>query len=551
MTGGSGFIGGALIRRLVAGGSTARALARSDRSAAALAELGAEPVRGDLQDVAAMTAGAEGCKAAFHLAAKVEQWGSREDFERDNVRGTANALEACAAAGVERLVHCGTEAAVLAGQPLVNADETAPLRPDSPALYSATKAEAERLVREASREGFETVVVRPRFVWGAGDTTLLPEIAAAAESGRWAWVNGGTHRTSITHVENVVEGLLLAAERGHPGEAYFVTDGDPVVFREFISQMLEARGVEPPTRTVPGFVAGAAGARRRARVAPPAPAWGAAADALRPLAGEPGMHARRLKGAARAGVRAGDDARAGPRRARVRLTGAPWPSLPLRWRSNGNGCRTIDRGRGRGAAACRPPRPGAPAPAGARRRPPPLRRTRLPGHLDGGDRGRRRGHEAGRLPLLPEQAGALPRPARARGAAPPRVRQQALPTELDPTDLEAVFTAGFTALFVAARSEPDSWRIVFVSEHGSEPAIARRVRRARTSVIERLAEMAEPMLASMGVEDAGRKAPVLSEVVASIAEGGVRLLLSDGKDWSPEELGSFLGRLVARGPAAV
>jgi len=127
----------------------------------------------------------------------------------------------------------------------------------------------------------------------------------------------------------------------------------------------------------------------------------------------------------------------------------------------------------------------------------------------------------------------------------------ALPTELDPSDLEAVFTAGFTALFGAARSEPDSWRIVFVSEHGTEPAIARRVRRARTSVVERLTEMTEPMLATMGVADAGRKAPVLSEVVASIAEGGVRLLLSDGKDWTPEELGEFLGRLVARGPAAV
>ena len=127
---------------------------------------------------------------------------------------------------------------------------------------------------------------------------------------------------------------------------------------------------------------------------------------------------------------------------------------------------------------------------------------------------------------------------------------KALPTELDPTDLEAVFTAGFTALFVAARSEPDSWRIVFVSEHGSEPAIARRVRRARTSVVERLTEMAEPMLATMGVEDAARKAPVLSEVVASIAEGGVRLLLSDGKDWTAEEMGEFLGRLVARGPLA-
>lgn len=127
---------------------------------------------------------------------------------------------------------------------------------------------------------------------------------------------------------------------------------------------------------------------------------------------------------------------------------------------------------------------------------------------------------------------------------------QALPTELDPTDLEAVFTAGFTALFVAAREEPDSWRIVFLSEHGSDPAIARRVRRARRSVVERLAQMAEPMLDAMGVADAARKAPVLSEVVASIAEGGVRVLLADGKDWTAEELGRFLGQLVARGPAA-
>ena len=126
----------------------------------------------------------------------------------------------------------------------------------------------------------------------------------------------------------------------------------------------------------------------------------------------------------------------------------------------------------------------------------------------------------------------------------------ALPTELDPTDLEAVLTAGFSALFVAARAEPDSWRIVFVSEHGSEPAIARRVHRARASVVERLTEMAEPLLDEMGVKDAARKAPVLSELVASIAEGGVRLLLADGKDWTPEDLGSYLGTIVARGPAA-
>ena len=275
VTGGSGFIGGALVRRLVAGGCEVRALARSDGSAAAVTDLGANAVRGDLDDVAAMTAGAKRCEVAFHLAAFVAQWGPREEFRRGNVDGTRNALEACAAAGVPRFVHCGTEAAVLAGEPLVQADETAPLRPDSPAPYSATKAEAEALVRAAARDGFETVVLRPRFVWGAGDTTLLPEIVAAAEAGRWAWVGGGTHLTSTTHVENVVEGLLLAAERGRPGEAYFVTDGEPVVFREFISDMLRARGVEPPDRAVPAAVAG--GLARAGELA-----W-----RLLPLPGEP------------------------------------------------------------------------------------------------------------------------------------------------------------------------------------------------------------------------------------------------------------------------
>ena len=247
VTGGSGFIGGRLLRRLADGGAKVRALARSDRSAAAVEELGAEPVRGDLDEVESMTAGAGGCDVTFHLAAHVAEWGTREDFEHGNVDGTRNALEASRSAGVRRFVHCGTEAAILAGQALDGADESEPLRPDSPALYSATKAEAEQLVRAADGDGIETVVVRPRFVWGAGDTTLLPEIVAGVEAGRFAWIDGGGNRTSITHVDNVVEGLLAGAERGQGGEAYFVTDGDPVIFREFISELLRTQGVEPPS----------------------------------------------------------------------------------------------------------------------------------------------------------------------------------------------------------------------------------------------------------------------------------------------------------------
>jgi nucleoside-diphosphate-sugar epimerase len=261
VTGGSGFIGGALIRRLAGEGWSVRALARSDSSEAKVREAGAEPVRGDLDDAAAMRAGAEGSEYAFHAAARVGDWGPREEFERLNVEGTKNALNACEQAGVRRFVHVGTEAALLAGQPLVNANESAPLRPDSPVLYSSTKAKAEQAVRGANRDGeFETVVVRPRFVWGLGDTSVLPSIIEAIEGGQFRWVGGGRHKTATTHIDNTVEGLVLGATKGRPGGVYFVTDGDPVVFRDFVSEMVRTRGVEPPEGELPAPVARAVAA---------------------------------------------------------------------------------------------------------------------------------------------------------------------------------------------------------------------------------------------------------------------------------------------------
>jgi len=257
VTGGSGFIGGALVRRLVADRWTVRALARSDASADAVRQHGAEPVRGELADTGSMAAGAAGCEVAFHAAAQLGDWGRREDFERGNVAGTRNALAAARQAGVRRFVHVGTEAALLAGDPLVEVDERAPLRFDSPALYSSTKARAEEAVIEANRDGLETVVVRPRFVWGRGDTTLLPAMAEMVRAGRFAWVGGGRQRTSTTHVDNAVEGLVLAAQRGAPGGVYFVTDGRPVVFRDFVTRLIETQGVTPTGRSVPAPVANA------------------------------------------------------------------------------------------------------------------------------------------------------------------------------------------------------------------------------------------------------------------------------------------------------
>jgi nucleoside-diphosphate-sugar epimerase len=252
VTGGSGFIGGALIERLRSEGWDVRALARSERAAAAVRERGAEPVMGDLDDLHI-----EDCEVAFHAAAKVEDFGEPADFERVNVQGTRNVVAACKAGGVRRLVHVSTEAALMAGQPLVQVDESAPLRPDSPALYSSSKARAEEIVRGAD---LETVIVRPRFVWGKGDTTLLPALVEMVRSGRFRWVGGGRHLTATTHVDNTVEGLWLAARRGSGGGVYFVTDGEPVVFRDFLTAMLGTQGIEIPDKSVPPGVARAAAA---------------------------------------------------------------------------------------------------------------------------------------------------------------------------------------------------------------------------------------------------------------------------------------------------
>jgi nucleoside-diphosphate-sugar epimerase len=258
VTGASGFVGGALATSLTEDGWSVRALVRSDSAAAKVEALGAEPIRGDLSSAAAIRGGAEGCEVAFHAAALPSEWGTRLEFELANVTGTANALSGCHAGGVRRFVHVGTEAACFAMKPLVSIDETAPLRPDSPVLYAATKAQAEQIVFAAGAEDFETVVVRPRLVWGRGDATVLPGFAEAVEQGRFTWAGDGRHLTSTTHIDNVVHGLRLAAERGRPGEAYFVSDGDPILFRDFITELLSTQDIEPPDRNTPGPVVRAA-----------------------------------------------------------------------------------------------------------------------------------------------------------------------------------------------------------------------------------------------------------------------------------------------------
>lgn len=255
VTGGSGYVGRNLIRQLVARGDIVVALTRSDVASETVQDLGAIPVMRDIDDAAGLQNAMLGCDTVFHAAAEVSEWGPRERFWRVNVEGTANLLKAAQAAGPKIFVHVGTEAALCDGTPMLDMDETRTL-PERPLpRYPQSKSEAEKIVRAASTAEFRTVVVRPRLIWGNDDTSVLAALVAAVKAGRYLWMDGGRYLTSTTHVDNVCEGLLLAAERGRGGEVYFVSDGAPVELREFITQLMATQGVDPGDRSVPRWLA--------------------------------------------------------------------------------------------------------------------------------------------------------------------------------------------------------------------------------------------------------------------------------------------------------
>ena len=258
VTGASGFVGGAAARRLVAAGHSVTAMSRSERSDAAIRALGAEPVRCSLDDVPAEQLA--DCEVVIHAAAFVEPWGEPDAWDKANVGGTRRMLLAARRAGTGksmRFIHIGTEAALVLGQDLVDADETYPLAFGSPYPYCRTKALAEQAVIDANDEAgeFTTIVLRPRFIWGPGDQTLLPIILKTAAAGKWAWIDGGRALTSTTYIDNLVDAIALALNGGRPGQAYFILDEGTRSLRAIIDAMATAAGTRLPDKSIPYWLA--------------------------------------------------------------------------------------------------------------------------------------------------------------------------------------------------------------------------------------------------------------------------------------------------------
>ncbi|MBL0925647.1 MAG: NAD-dependent epimerase/dehydratase family protein [Sphingomonadaceae bacterium] len=254
VTGGSGYVGRNLIRRFVADGHIVHALARSESSAAAVAALGAIARSGDMLNLSSLADAMTGCDVLVHAAADTRHGAYEAGQDEANLHGAHNVFAVARSAGIDRAIHISTEAVLLTGAPLINADETMPIPKRHAGSYSRSKAMAEREALSFNSDIMDVIVVRPRFVWGRDDTTALPQLIEAAQTGKLVWIGGGKYLTSTTHIDNLAEGVTLALSKGRGGEVYFITDGAPHVFRDFVSVLLTEAGQVPPTKSVPRWL---------------------------------------------------------------------------------------------------------------------------------------------------------------------------------------------------------------------------------------------------------------------------------------------------------
>ena len=258
VTGGGGFLGLAIVRALRARGDSVRSLSRREHPA--LRDLGADHVRGDVADAAAVSAAAKGCDIVFHVAAKAGIWGAYADYHRANVLGTENVIAACRQQGILKLVHTSSPSVVFNGRDMEGVDESVPYPTHFEAHYPHTKALAEQLVLKANSPSLATVALRPHLIWGPGDNHLLPRLIVRAKSGQLRRIGSQRNLVDTVFIENAADAHLLAAGALAPGaacagRAYFISNGEPVPLWDMVNWMLAAAGLLPVTRTVPVPVA--------------------------------------------------------------------------------------------------------------------------------------------------------------------------------------------------------------------------------------------------------------------------------------------------------
>jgi nucleoside-diphosphate-sugar epimerase len=261
VTGGGGFLGGAIVRLLVARGDSVRSFSRSRYPR--LDTMGVDQVQGDLADAQALQAACQGVDLVFHVAAIPGVWGPYDVFYQTNVVGTENIIQACRDNGIGRLVYTSSPSVVFDGRDMEGGDESLPYPPTYQTHYPRTKAMAERRVRRAEGGRLRTIALRPHLIWGPGDNHLVPRIIQRAR--RLRRVGDGQNKVDTIYVDNAAHAHLLAAEKlalrpELSGRAYFISQDAPIPLWDMVNAILAAADLPPVTRTLSVASARRAGA---------------------------------------------------------------------------------------------------------------------------------------------------------------------------------------------------------------------------------------------------------------------------------------------------
>lgn len=257
VTGGGGFLGGAIVRQLSERGAKLRTFSR--QRYAELEKLGVEQFQGALDNGNAVDEVVEGCDLVFHVAAKAGIWGPYDDYHRTNVVGTENVINACRKHGVERLIYTSSPSVVFNGTDMEGVDESVPYPEHFEAYYPQTKAMAEQKVMAANDDSLATVSLRPHLIWGPGDNHLVPRIIAKGKAGQIRKIGKRENKVDSIYIDNAADAHLLAAEKLAPGsavagKAYFISQDEPLSVWELINRILEAGDVPPVKRSIsPGL----------------------------------------------------------------------------------------------------------------------------------------------------------------------------------------------------------------------------------------------------------------------------------------------------------
>lgn len=254
VTGGGGFLGGAIVKALLKRGDQVRTIQRGDYPF--LQELGAEVQQGDLTRFEDINEAVKNCDVVFHVAAKAGVWGDYDDYYQANIVATKNVIEACRKNKVANLVYTSTPSVVFDGNSEEGINETTPYSKSFFNAYQRTKAEAEQRVINVNSESLKTVSLRPHLIWGPGDNHLVPRVINRAKAGRLRLVGNKDYKVDSCYIDNAANAHILAADElmsagKCAGKSYFISNDEPISMKELLNKILSAADLSEVNKSVP------------------------------------------------------------------------------------------------------------------------------------------------------------------------------------------------------------------------------------------------------------------------------------------------------------